>query len=133
MAVSVALRAKLLPALLGALAYCVVQIPLLIATPPVAGTTEPGGWFLNSGRNVLLVGLTLAIGAAVLTARKQGSDRDAVFYGIGAVVAMIVTLFSMGAGNIFPIVIVFGSGLIVFAVGAGRTCGAAVRARRAHA
>ena len=128
-----ALRAKLLPALLGALAYCVVQIPLLIATPPVAGTTEPGGWFLNSGRNVLLVGLTLAIGAAVLTARKQGSDRDAVLYSTGAVLAMLVTLFSMGAGNIFPIVIVFGSGLIVFAVGAGGTCGAAVRARRAHA
>ena len=132
MAVSVAFRAKLLPALLGALVFCVVQIPLLIATPPVAGITDPG-WFLNSGRNVLLVGLTLAIGAAVLTARKQGSDRDAVCYGIGAVVAMIVALFMIGPGNIFPIVIVFGSGLIVFAVGAGGTCGAAVRARRTPA
>jgi hypothetical protein len=133
MALSVALGARWLSALLGALAFCVVQIPLLIATAPVPGTTESGGWFLNSGRNVLLIGVTLAIGAAVLTARKQGSDRDAVFYGIGAVLAMIVTLFAIGAGNIFPIVIVFGSGLVVFAVGAGGTCGAAVRARRTPA
>ena len=40
---------------------------------------------------------------------------------------------SRGAGNIFPIVIVFGTGLVVFAVGAGGTCGAGVRARRTHA
>ena len=114
---------------LGVIAFCAAQIPLLLATPPVAGIRTPG-WFLNSGRSVLLVGFALAIGAAVLTAGKQASDRDAVFYGIGAVVAMIVTLFVIGAGNIFPIVIVFGTGLVVFAVGAGGTCGAAVRARR---
>ena len=127
-----ALPAQWSSALLGALTFCAVQIPLLIATPPAAGITHPG-WFLNSGRNVLLVGLALAIGAAVLTSRKQASDRDAVLYGIGAVVAMIVTLFVIGAGNIFPIVIVFGAGLVVFAVGAGGTCGAAVRARRTQA
>ena len=132
MAASVTSRAQGLSSLLGALAFCVVQIPLLLATPPVAGITAPG-WFLNSGRNVLLVGLTLAIGAALLTARKQGSDRDAVFYGIGAVGAMIVTLFAIGAGSIFPIVIVVGAGLVVFAVGAGGACGAAVRARRTQA
>jgi len=126
------LRLQLLSGLAGVFAFCVMQIPLLIATPPVAGITAPG-WFLNSGRNVLLVGLTLAIGAAVLTARKRASDRDAVFYGIGAVVAMIVTLVAMGAGNIFPIVIFFGTCLVAFAVGAGGTLGAAVRARRAHA
>ena len=132
MAVSVASRTQGLSSLLGGVTFCVVQIPLLVATPPAAGITQPG-WFLNSGRNVLLVGLALAIGAAILTARKQASDRDAVLYGIGAVVAMIVTLFAIGAGNIFPIVIVFGAGLVVFAVGAGGTCGAAVRARRTQA
>ena len=125
-------RTPWLSGLLGVLAFCVVQVPLLIAMPPAGGIAEPG-WFLNSGRNVLLVGLTLAIGAAVLTARKQASDRDAVLYGIVAVAAMIVTLFVIGAGTIFPIVIVFGTGLVVFAVGAGGTCGAAVRARRTHA
>ena len=127
-----ALRAQLLSGLLGVLTFCAVQIPLLIAAPPAADIDDPG-WFLNSGRNVLLVGLALAIGAAILTSRKQASDRDAVLYGIGAVVAMIVTLVVIGAGNIFPIVIVFGTGLVVFAVGAGGTCGAAVRARRTQA
>src|SRR6185503_1447022 len=118
--------------LLGALAFSAAQVPLLIATPAVAGISAPG-WFLNSGRNVLLVGLTLAVGAVLLTARKRASDRDAVFYGIGAVVAMIVTLVAMGAGNIFPIVIFFGTCLVAFAVGAGGTLGAAIRARRTHA
>jgi len=125
-------RSQLISGFAGALAFGVVQIPLLIATPPAAGISEPG-WFLNSGRNVLLVGLTLAIGAAMLTVRKRASDRDAVCYGIGAVVAMIVTLVALGAGNIFPIVIVFGTVLAVFAVGAGGTLGAAIRARRTHA
>jgi hypothetical protein len=126
----VALRAQWLSALLGVLAFCVVQIPLLIATPPEAFQLD---WFLNSGRNVILVGLTVAIGAAALTARKQASNRDAVFYAIGAVAAMIATLFAIGLGRIFPIVIVFGTGIIIFAVGAGGTCGAVVRARRTRA
>ena len=127
-----AMRLQSLSGLLGALTFCVIQIPLLIATPPAAGIEQPG-WFLNSGRNMLLVGLALAIGAVILTARKQGSDRDAAFYGIGAVVAMIVTLVAIGPGNIFPIVIFFGTGVVVFAVGAGGTCGAALRARRTQA
>jgi len=118
--------------LLGAFAFCAAQIPLLIATPAVAGISAPG-WFLNSGRNVLLVGSILAIGAAVVRARKAASDRDAVFYGIGAVAAMIVTLSVIGPGSIFPIVIVFGTCVVAFAVGLGATCGAAVRARRTHA
>ena len=126
------LRPQLLSGLAGALAFCLVQIPLLIATPPKAGISDPG-WFLNSGRNVLLVGLTLAIGAVMLTVRKQASDRDAVFYGIGAVVAMITTLFALGLGGPFPIVVIIGAGLIVFAVGAAGTLGAAVRARRTQA
>lgn len=126
------LRSQLTSGLAGALAFWVVQIPLLIATSPVAGITAPG-WFLNSGRNVLLVGLTLAIGAVMLTVRKQASDRDAVFYGIGAVAAMIVTLFVIGLGGPFPIVVIIGAGLIVFAVGAAGTLGSAVRARRAQA
>jgi hypothetical protein len=126
------LRSDSISGFAGAVAFCAVQIPLLIATPPGRDIADPG-WFLNSGHSVLLVGLTLALGAAVLTARKRASDRDAVFYGIGAVAAMIVTLFAIGPGNIFPIVIVFGAGLVVFAVGAGGTLGAALRARRTHA
>jgi hypothetical protein len=46
---------------------------------------------------------------------------------------MIATLFVIGPGTIFPIVIAFGCGLVVFAVGVGGTCGAGVRARRSAA
>ena len=124
-------RTQWLSVVLGVFAFCAAQIPLLIATPAVAGINAPG-WFLNSGRSVLLVGSILAAGAAVLRVRKLASDRDAVLYGIGAVTAMIVTLFVIGPGTIFPIVIVFGTGIVVFAVGLGATCGAAVRVRWTH-
>ena len=133
MAVPVPSRAPLLPGVLGVFAFCAVQIPLLLATPTVAGGMNAPGWFLNSGRNVLFVGSILAAGAAAVYLRRLASVRDAVFYGVGAVTAMIVTLFMIGPGNIFPIVIVFGMGVVALAVLAGATCGAAVRALRTHA
>ena len=129
--VSGAPRRQLLSGILGSFAFCAAQVPLLLLARPVPGITAPG-WFLNSGRNVLIVAAALAAGAAVLTARKSASDRDAVFYGLGAATAMIVTLAAIGPGTIFPIVIVFGCGLVAFAVGVGGTCGAGVRARRTH-
>ena len=129
MTVSAAPRRQWRSGLLGAFAFAGVQNPLLLATPPVPGMTAPG-WFLNSGRNILLIAAVLAAGAAVLTARKAASDGDAVLYGLGAIVAMIATLFAIGPGTIFPIVITFGCGLVVFAVGVGGTCGAGLRARR---
>ena len=129
--VSGAPRRQLLSGILGSLAFCAAQIPLLLLTRPIPGITAPG-WFLNSGRNVLLVAVALAAGALGLTARKSASDRDAVFYGLGAITAMIVTLVATGLGTIFPIVVVVGCGLITFAVGLGGTCGAGLRARRTN-
>ena len=129
MTVSGAARRQWRSGLLGVLAFAGVQVPLLLATSPVPGITAPG-WFLNSGRNVLLVAAVLAAGAAALTARQTSSDRDAVFYGLGAVAAKVVTLSVIGPGSIFPIVIIFGGGLVAFAVGVGGTCGAGLRARR---
>ena len=63
----------------------------------------------------------------------QGASRDAVFYGMGAVTAMIVALSVIGPGSIFPIVVAFGICVVVLAVFIGTTCGAAVRALRTHA
>ena len=123
---------QLLSGILGSLAFCAAQVPLLLLTRAVPGITAPG-WFLNSGRNVLIIAVVLAAGALILTARKNASDRDAVFYGLGAVAAMIVTLVAIGLGTIFPIVIVFGCGLVAFAVGVGGTCGAGLRARQTNA
>jgi hypothetical protein len=133
MAVPVPSRTPLLPGVLGLLAFCAAQIPLLLATTAVAGGMNSPGWFLNSGRNVLLVGSILAAGAAMLCLRRLASVRDAVFYGTGAVTAMIVTLAVIGPGTIFPIVIAFGMGVIALAVLVGAACGAAVRALRIQA
>ena len=124
-------RRQLRSGILGSFAFCAAQIPLLLLTPPVPGITAPG-WFLDSWRDMLIVAAALAAGAAVLTASKNASDRDAVFYGFGAVTAMIVILVAIGLGTIFPIGIFVGCGLIMLAVGLGGICGARLRARRTH-
>jgi hypothetical protein len=113
---------------LGVFVFCAVQVPLLLATRAVPGGMNAPGWFLNSGRNVLLVAAILAAGAAILSVRRRASVPDVVSYGIGAVAAMSVTLFAIGPGTIFPIVIAFGSCVVALAVLAGASCGAAVRA-----
>src|SRR5712675_1986591 len=99
---------SLLWAALGAVAFAVAQVPLLITTIAVPGISSPG-WFLNSGMNALAVGLVVALAAAAVFVRKRASIRDAFSLGAGAVVAMVATLFAIGAGTIFPIVIVFGT------------------------
>ena len=124
-------RRQLRSGILGSFAFCAAQIPLLLLTRPVPGMPAPG-WFLDSWRNILIVAAVLAAGAAVLTAPKSASGRDALFYGFGAVTAMIVTLAAIGLGSIFPIGIIVGCGLIMLAVVLGGTCGARLRARRTH-
>ena len=52
-----------------------------------------------------------------------------MFYGIGAITAMLVTLFAIGPGTIFPIVIAFGGTIVSVVVFAGASFGHAVRAR----
>ena len=47
-----------------------------------------------------------------------------------AALAMVATLFGIGPGNIFPIVIVFGAIVVGVAVAVGAACGAAARALR---
>ena len=125
-------RTPWLSGVMGVLAFSAAQVPLLLLTPPVDGISAPG-WFLNSGRNVLVVVAVLFAGAAVVRARKQASDRDAGFYFVGAEAAMLVTLFFIGPGNLFPIVIVLSSTMVGFVVFAGASCGANLRAWRTHA
>jgi hypothetical protein len=114
--------------LLGALAFVAGQIPLLLMTPAVPGGIEAPGWLLNSGRNALFIAGVLAVGAAGISLRRQSTLRDPVAYAIGAALAMAGTLFGIGAGNIFPIVIAFGTILVGVAVLVGSACGAAARA-----
>jgi hypothetical protein len=133
MAVSAPSHTKLLSGLLGVSAFWAAQVPLVLSTPAVAGGINAPGWFLNSGQNALLVGSIVAAGATLLYVRKLATVRDAVFYGIGAVMTMIATLVAIGPGSLFPIVVAFGMCVIALAVLVGATCGAGVRALRAYA
>lgn len=117
-------------AVLGALAFVAAQVPLLV-TAPANPAMESPGWFLNSGGNALVVGVVVALAAAAVSLRKRASVRDILFLGVGAVVAMAATLFAIGAGSIFPIVIVFGAGFLGMSIAVGGTCGAGIRALRA--
>lgn len=120
---------RLRSGVVGAAVFCLTQIPLLLLTADRDGITNPG-WFLNSGRNVLIMAIALAVGAAVLSATTTAAGATPVSYGIGASVAMIVVLFAIGPGNIFPIVHVFGGAVIAWAVACGYGCIQAVRALR---
>lgn len=120
-------------AVLGAFAFAAAQVPLLISTPAGPDGPSSPGWFLNSGTNALAVGVVVALVAAAVSLRKLASIRDILFLGVGAALAMVATLFIVGAGTIFPIVIVFGTCFLGLSVAVGGTCGAGVRALRRHA
>ena len=109
----------------GAVAFASVQIVLLQrAGPPL---NDSAGWFLNSDSNVSAICAAVAIAAAIVAAGSRVNRRSAAACLAGAIVAMTVVLFAIGAGTIFPIVIVFGGAMLAFAVAAGTAAVEAVR------
>jgi len=82
---------------------------------------QPGGdfppWFLNSGRAVAWTGALLFIAGALVGFATRGGARDAMVAGgnlaTGATVAMCVVLALTGPGNLFPIALTIGAGVIV--------------------
>jgi hypothetical protein len=105
-------------AVLGGIAAALVQ-PL-----------TPTGWWLNSGRGVVITALVLAGLAALVAGRALKGpfrSRQAAAMGAlwaGANIGMAVVLFRSGPGTIFPIVLVVGAGISAIAVGAGSLAGA---------
>jgi len=85
------------------------------------------GWFLNSGRGAIAVGLACAIAGALIGIGRRDMVREATMLASGAVLAMVAVLFSIGSGSIFPIVIVFGAVIIVGPMTTGTLVGAGVR------
>lgn len=89
----------------------------------------PTGWWLNSGRGVAITGVTLAVLAAIVTARtlrwpfraRETAAISALW--TGANIGMAVMLFRAGPGTIFPIVLGIGAGISALAVGAGSLAG----------
>jgi hypothetical protein len=98
----------------------------VLSAVPVAGIKD-NGWFLNSGRGVLAVGLACAAVGALVGFSRRDSVRKATMVAGGAVLAMIGVLFRIGPGTIFPIVIAFGAVVIGGATAAGAGVGTAVR------
>jgi len=81
-------------------------------------------WFLNDGGGpVALTAAALcmaAMAAAALWARTRGETvRHGLNVAVGATMAATAVLFSMGAGTIFPIVIVFGAAIALFSSAIG--------------
>jgi hypothetical protein len=109
-------------AALGALAFLAADFAL---------ARTGAGWFLNSGRGVLVVAAVLGVLAILVGSVRTVPLRvGGAALVAGAVVAMVGTLFVVGPGTIFPIVIVVGTAVIAVAVAAGTMLAALVRRRR---
>ena len=105
----------------GAALFGMVQAVLFrVALPPLA--VRGGGWFLNTGTGALAMACTFAVLGAIMGACRRDGILDAMAAAAGAIVAMVVVLFWIGPGNIFPIAIMFG----VFILGGVTAIGAAI-------
>jgi hypothetical protein len=102
-----------------------------------AGRADPA-WFLNAGRGVAVTSgclfLAAALRAGVAARDAPAAVRDGANFGLGAVLAMAVTLVAIGPGTLFPIAlaigaIVVGASSVAGALG-GWACRAAARPSR---
>jgi hypothetical protein len=110
----------------GAVLFVSVQGLLFLTAVPIPGRTN-SGWFLNSGRGVAAVALACAVVGALIGFGRRDSVREGTMVGGGAVLAMTAVLFVIGPGNIFPIVIAFGTVIIGMASALGIAVGSEVR------
>jgi uncharacterized membrane protein len=87
-------------------------------------------WFLNSGRalaftagSLVIIGLVVGINTA---ARRESTIAAGNFLA-GAIAAMIVVLFAVGPGTLFPIAIIIGAAVLGVSSAAGVFAGSALR------
>jgi hypothetical protein len=87
-------------------------------------------WFLNSSRAVALTAGSLMVVAAI-AALTIPDRRDWLMAGTnlaaGATVTMVIVLFAVGPGTLFPIAIAIGTVVVAVSSVAGALAGAAVR------
>ena len=111
----------------GLATFIVPQAVLFRTTSQPARPIEDPGWFLNGGVNVATIACVIAIVAAVFAARRRWRVRETSAFGFGVLVAMAGTLFAIGPGTLFPIVIVVGALVIGVAILVGTAVGSVVR------
>ena len=116
----------------GSVAFAAAQLLLfLLAGQNAAPTIDSSAWFLNSGRGVLITTIVLALAAAAtgIGSSPPGVWRAAVAFSGGAAAAMILLVFALGPGTIFPIVIAVGTVIIAVAALTGVAIARSVRSR----
>jgi hypothetical protein len=94
-------------------------VPLTIGLVSATLPQLAGGWWLNSGRGVLTT-MAVLFGTAVgVCLRPDAPWFRAAAMSIGALAGMTATLFWIGPGTIWPIVLVVAAALTCTAVFAG--------------
>jgi hypothetical protein len=111
----------------GIAAFLVPQLALFLTTSQAPIAVDDRGWFLNSGRNVATIGSVIGVVSALIAARRQWRLRDTATFGLGVLIAMVATLFTIGPGTIFPIVIIIGAALAGVATLVGTAVGYVVQ------
>lgn len=105
-------------------------VPLTIGLLAAMLPQLAGGWWLNSGRGVLTT-MAVLFGTAVgVCFRSDAPWFLATAMSIGAFAGMTATLFWIGPGTIWPIVLIVAAALTCTAVYAGAGVARMVRYRR---
>jgi hypothetical protein len=117
---------RLLALLGGGALFAAVQAWLFQTATPIPGI-EDAGWFLNSGRGVSTVAVTFMVVGALIGVSQRDWIVESAATAAGAAIVMTVVLFSIGPGTIFPIVIVFGTGILGVAIALGASLGTLAR------
>ena len=99
---------------------------MVVETVPALPDVDHGGWFLNSGVGVRLVGKTFVVVGLLAGFSRFGAPVVAQIIA-GAMLAMTAVLIATGPGTIFPIVLAFGAVIVSGATGLGFGVGAATR------
>ena len=107
----------------GVAAFMAPQAALFLTTPSSRLAIKDPGWFLNSGVNVATISGVIAVVAAFVAVRRRWRIGDTAIFGLGILIAMAGTLFTIGPGTIFPIVIVVGAVVAGVAILAGTAVG----------
>jgi hypothetical protein len=116
---------------LGALAFLVAHIVVRAAWPWLDAERGHSPWFLNAGGGVaatvgvLFVAAALRSGVAAMN--RRAAVQQGVDFAVGAVAEMVMVLFVIGPGTLFPIAIAIGAVTIAAAAVAGAWAGWACR------
>jgi len=105
-------------------------VPLTIGLVTAMLLQMTGGWWLNSGRGVATTMAVLFGTALGVCLRSDAPWFRATAMCIGAIAGMTATLFWIGPGTIWPIVLVVAVALTCAAVYAGAGVARVVRPRR---